>query len=813
MVCKAQKFTLFIVCNLSTDPYYGVDDMAVLPQLKDDTYRIEAELGAGSGGVVYKAWHKRLQKYVVLKRIRDNSKLAQLGLTRSETDILKNLKHPNLPQVYDFLDEPSGIYTVMEFIPGKSFARLLSEGERFSQPQAVRWAGDLSSALAYLHSQSPPVLHSDIKPDNIMLTPNGDICLIDFNISLVLDRKDVSAIGLSPGYAPPEQCAGRQCCGYAPLEQYAEGQGYGHTPLEQYAEGQGCGHTPPEQHDVETQLPVEWPSIQLPFALPPVQLPDLTPPYTQIQSETSIDARSDIYSLGATLYHIATGVKPPIAIGEAKPLNYDAKPLNYEAKPLNYEAKPLNYDAKSLNFDVKPLNFDTKISSFDVKALSSDVKPLSGAFIYIIERCMEHDPANRFQTASSLHNAILNIHKHDERWKAAQFTKALTAVVLSIAFVVFASLTLLGARVMAQEKERLYYAAIFEIANEGDAQMAYNNASDLYYDRIDHYHAMALRLWNDGEFDACRLYIEGVLGDIARFQAAAEAQRLYGEIFYILGNCYYNQPGLANLNSAKGNFEIALKYITDNPLCYRDYAITLARTGHMQEAEKTLEIARMSNLDNDSLNLLNGEVAYVKCDYDNALQYFDAVIKQTSDDNMRYRAYNALDDIYKLLGQHESSTIMLEEAINRNRIPLTRAVEMTERLADAYMKCGDYYAAVGLLEQLAERGAPQFHIMESLAVLLHNIGELDRAMQVLCQMGTAFPQDYRVPMRKAFLEADKQSGNAYESRDYSEAEQYYSTAVTQYKARKTVGESDPEMQQLEVLFGRLWENGWLEASK
>jgi tetratricopeptide (TPR) repeat protein len=82
---------------------------------------------------------------------------------------------------------------------------------------------------------------------------------------------------------------------------------------------------------------------------------------------------------------------------------------------------------------------------------------------------------------------------------------------------------------------------------------------------------------------------------------------------------------------------------------------------------------------------------------------------------------------------------------------------MTERLADAYVRCGDYDSAIGLFEQLAASGAPQFHIMQDLAILLQNTGDLDRAAAVLEQLTDAFPNDYRVPMRQAYLEADRQA--------------------------------------------------------
>ncbi len=168
-----------------------------------DTYEITGEIGSGGGGTVYKAYHKRLKKDVVIKKIHNDVK--DIVNSRAEADILKNLRHSYLPQVFDFLEINGNVYTVMDFIPGKSFQQLLDEGVRFKQKQIIKWARQLAEALVYLHGQTPPILHSDIKPANIMLTPQGDICLIDFNISSVFSNGKAAPIGYSDGYSPPEQ--------------------------------------------------------------------------------------------------------------------------------------------------------------------------------------------------------------------------------------------------------------------------------------------------------------------------------------------------------------------------------------------------------------------------------------------------------------------------------------------------------------------------------------------------------------------------------------------------------------------------------
>lgn len=174
------------------------------PRLMAGIYELREEIGSGGGGVIYKAWHTRLQKDVVLKELRQGLS-ASLEIQRAEADILKNLRHSYLPQLYDFVVDGGRVYTVIDFIPGESFDKLLAGGKRYPQQQVIVWARQLLEALTYLHSQTPPILHSDIKPANIMRMPGGDVCLIDFNISLLLGDDGAAPVGRSHGYASPEQ--------------------------------------------------------------------------------------------------------------------------------------------------------------------------------------------------------------------------------------------------------------------------------------------------------------------------------------------------------------------------------------------------------------------------------------------------------------------------------------------------------------------------------------------------------------------------------------------------------------------------------
>lgn len=718
--------------------------------LSDPTYRAEAELGSGGGGVVYKAWHTRLQKYVVIKELKSSS-AATIEAQRNEVEALKNVKSEYLPQVLDFIVEDGRVFTVMEFIEGESFDRLIDRGQKFSQQQVVKWFGQLASALTIIHKHN--ICHRDIKPANIMLQPNGDVCLIDFNAALV-SGNDVRLISRSLGYASPEQ--------YEIYERYKNKSNapivYGNSvsaPMTSKTNLSG-EETELLHNDEKTELLNN--DNQLTDILSKsvdTQKTELLPPITNDKIDWK---KSDIYSLGATMYHLLTGVRPPEKAADMKPID--------------------------------------KLGHF------------SEGIVSIIAQATKRVPDERFPSAKELYNAISDIHKLDTRWKVSQSKKIAAAIILPLAFALFATTTVFGYGVMAQEKEERYYSAVYEIVNGNDPQSSYNDALSMYWDRIDPYRAMAERLWNDVDLDVCQSYIEENLGNIAEFQVVPEALDDYGDIYYILGNTYYYQSGEPNYEAARSAFEVAVKYVKDNPIYYRDYAISLARTGHVSEAEDIIEKAQELSLDDETLNLLSGEIAFAKQEYESAVSHLEKVVNVTRDDYVRYRAYHTIDEVYKLLGQTERSITMLTEAMDR--IPVNRVPEMTERLADAYVKEEDYKNAIKQFEKLNASGVPQFHIMQNLSILYQYEGQYDNAANILDEMSDLFSNDYRVPMRRAYLEADRQSKLENEDRDYSITKQYYDTAVDLYNKNLKDGESDPEMQQLELIIQQLRENNWID---
>ena len=218
-------------------------------QVLQNRYRIVSLLGQGGMGAVYRAWDTRLDVPVALKEMipqpgLDSHTLDQLGRQfRREATILARMDHPHLVRVTDFFEEGGNVYLVMDFIEGESLADQIEREGTLPEQQVVAWAMQLLDALEYCHGQR--VIHRDIKPQNIIICPNGHVELVDFGLVKLWDPSDpkthtaMRGMG-TPAYAPPEQ--------------------YGVNP----------GHT---------------------------------------------DSRSDLYSLGATLYHALTG-EPPATAGD-----------------------------------------------------------------------------------------------------------------------------------------------------------------------------------------------------------------------------------------------------------------------------------------------------------------------------------------------------------------------------------------------------------------------------------------------------------------------------------------------------------------
>lgn len=214
-----------------------------------DRYRVVRPLGKGGMGAVYEALDLRLDATVAIKETFSTDDHLRKQFER-EARMLAHLHHPSLPRVSDYFTEGQRAFLVMQFIEGVDLARIMAQQPGpFPLSSVVAWADQLLDALVYLHSRDRQVIHRDIKPHNLKLTPDGKIALLDFGLAKAQQHREAGATSSAAIFGYTRQ--------YAPLEQ-----------IQDLATG----------------------------------------------------PRSDIYALGATLYHLLTGVKPPDALTRAAAL-------------------------------------------------------------------------------------------------------------------------------------------------------------------------------------------------------------------------------------------------------------------------------------------------------------------------------------------------------------------------------------------------------------------------------------------------------------------------------------------------------------
>src|SRR2546427_2591672 len=181
-------------------------------------YRIERALGSGGFGHVYLSVDLRTNQQYAIKEylVAGASGKAQL---EHEARVLSQLHHPNLPAFQDAFDERGRYYIVLGYIEGSDLTDLMRvvrmRNEVVPMARIMTWIISICDAVTFLHNQTPPVIHRDIKPDNIRITPDGTAILVD------LGNAKATADGSRTLFFIRHQGTP----GYAPLEQYPGGTG------------------------------------------------------------------------------------------------------------------------------------------------------------------------------------------------------------------------------------------------------------------------------------------------------------------------------------------------------------------------------------------------------------------------------------------------------------------------------------------------------------------------------------------------------------------------------------------------------------
>ncbi len=174
----------------------------------NNRYRILEILGQGGMGAVYRAVDENLGVEVAIKEnLFTTDEYARQF--RREAVILANLRHPNLPRVTDHFEVPGqGQYLIMDFIEGEDLRQRMDRENQLPEAEVIILGMAICEALTYLHYSDPQIVHRDIKPGNVKITPDGHVFLVDFGLAKIVQSGQATTTGaraMTPGYSPPEQ--------------------------------------------------------------------------------------------------------------------------------------------------------------------------------------------------------------------------------------------------------------------------------------------------------------------------------------------------------------------------------------------------------------------------------------------------------------------------------------------------------------------------------------------------------------------------------------------------------------------------------
>ena len=666
-------------------------------QKHTERYEIYRKLGAGTGGVVYLGYDRQVGREVAIKVTPIGN--ASIQKVRHEVDILKKLRHQSLPQLHDFWIENQKVHMVMSYISGQSLDSILKGRKRPTKEQLLDIAIQLVDVVHYLHTQSPPVIHGDIKPGNIMLTEKGKICLVDFNISFLLDN---DVIGYTVGYTSPEQ------------QQYAE-------------EKRRTGRKPPGV-----------------FVTP----------------------LSDIYSIGATLYHLATGFKR--------------------------------------------MSYNDFIHKKEIKRYYGDV------FAKIVKRAMEADSRKRYNNAYDLYNALKGTTEQEVLQRQYKRSRMIKRIVIFVSFFAIIGAIGLGVNLYQRRQVSRYDQLVasqrsYREAGDFDRnQELFFLAREIFPEGVESFYQKALGYFQQERYEEAIDFIEHEI-DVNR-GLQDNPERLV-DVYHLLAESYFRINAFREAVATYDRlFEVGGQ---DNMVIVRDYTIALINNDQLGRAYSVLDNAIEDGMGEDFVYYIRGEISYTEGGFEAAIADFTQAVALTQDTSMQIRAYLMLSRIHEEMGNRERERQVLMEAVDV--IPIGQRNPLLQRLAQVNIDLGkntgnhSYFVdAIEVSQLIVEQYRATFTTYNNIVVLSKEIGDFVTASTTLDIMEERFGESYIIYMRRAFMEIDLQELRNIDQRDYTEFLRYYNMAMALYQEQQRGNDTDFEMAELEILYWQIQAGGWFD---
>ena len=759
----------------------------------NENYDNIVQINSGGGGIIYSGIHKRLGQKVVLKKIRtDRVNLISKDL---EIKVLLNLKHTYLPRILDFWSYNDEVYTVMEYIEGKSLKECIDEGRRFSEKEVIRLTRQLAEVLKYLHESSLHIIHGDIKPANIMLTPEDNICLIDFNVSVLQSEGIDSTIGYSDCYAPVEQLIA--WIDHRTSRQPNNASTINPRPDKTHIDADAITADNDDERtmidDERTEIDDERTEID----------DDIQVDFDKLADElVTADSRAGSKSSQPSDSQRQTAPRSRTA-GSAIPTSSSAP--SAAVAPANSRAATLADAAARMTkkYGHPKIDYYTDIYSAcatmyqllcghkpnpcyeQCQPIEKYLPGVNEAFARIIERGMNQDPSKRYRSADELLRALGVLAKSDRKYRRMRVTQDIVVILL---FVVFA----LGALAAYQGGRMKLTTHSNEVVNE------------------------AYSLYESGDYTSA---VELLEGDILEYSWLYDS-RSVADAYYIIGSCRLSEKDYVGAVEA---FRSAIFTDSATSDYYRDYGIALALSGDTDRASEALLQAEALGLADDSMLLLSGEINAARGDFEAAIADFINCLSASDDRMILVRAGIRLDELLSELQDASRANydyrigLMrdLYERVMTGDKPDATALMLVERLAQLYIDAAEFTgdgsydeSAIELYDIIIDSGYASLTEHIGKAVCLQRLGRYDEARELLLDTAESYPDEYEIYKRLAFLEVDYQYTLDIESRSYVKFAEYYEICMSLYERLGNPGQ-DAEIAILEATYKDAVDKGWI----
>lgn len=476
------------------------------------------------------------------------------------------------------------------------------------------------------------------------------------------------------------------------------------------------------------------------------------------------DARTDIYSLGVTMYHLLTGKSP-------------------------YEP---------------PYNF------VPVREL---VPNLSHGIEYVLGKCIQSEPIDRYQNVDELLNDLDHMYRFDAAWRKYQSIKHGRIALICVMFAASIGLIIGGQIIMGQEKEERYsslleQASMLYTSDYDGALTLLGEARELYPDRLDADRQQTYALYLNGKWQEC-------------VDFGAETLAEHGEDVQTRLSMASAQFELGEYEDAAEGFAQGGELSVDN---LRDYAVCLGRMGRIDEAEQILNELIGKGANADVTQYVQGEVNFAQEDYLAAEEAFLKVLEETETTALARRCYVSLGDLYR-----DCAALM---RVNASPIeyPATKAAKLLssaivqdglsydsvlwEMLALAYYEA--YHTDVSVpqnylvkaadcFNRVIELGVTKEYLYSNLYAIYYELKDYGSAEKALSNYETMFPDNYMPHALRGMMLITIENQKAQSQRDYRSALSEYEIAGNMIRS----SDETTYYQQLGSLIDSLKKNGWL----